>query len=923
MLVFPPFRLDSDQERLWKGETLLTLRRKPFAILRHLAAHPGKLVTHEELLRAVWHGAVISDSAMRSHLHELRQVLGEGVVETVIGRGYRFVAQIGEEVDAAPLPVSPQVAPLVVGRDAELEALRAAFERARLGQRQLCFVTGQPGIGKTTLVRTFLAELGPGRVAVACGACFEQHGTPEPYLAVIEALTALARSPRRAQVIEALVRQSPTFVTQVPHLVNDDQLAEARRRAAGGSEARQIRELCEALEAMSSRDPLVLVLEDLQWSDIATIDLLSVLGQRRERARLLVIGTSRQAESQSPAHPLSSVMRSLVLRSGALAVQVQQIGVAAVQTFIDRRFPGHEFPPQLTDLVARITGGTPLFMVCLLDELADRGMLAEKAGRWTLTASIDDVHAHRPASVKQLIDMQVDRLSTAEQRVLEAAGIVGAEFSTHLVAAALELPVEQVDDTCDSLLRRSLFLRAEADGRYGVTHALVQEVCVERSSSARRQRWHQRVAEALQRDLLAGETSHLLAQHFDAAGDPAQAVPAYAAAGQQAGLRYATSDAIALCARALELLPRLPAGRERDRLELEILGTMCRQVSSTSFKTSFAGREPLSVYTRAIELARTLADPTSVYAALTQLCNYHMIIAEYRQASRLHGELETIEHAHELDPVLLHSGIFARAYTAFFTADLGSALRLLERLVPPEHEQSVFHANLAGRTIALGHLACVRWVVGDAERALAEAQATIDLAARTGVPVLPALGHVVRARLRYLRRDPLPIAEEEALEAVRVAAPDLGLLTEARAFALWAKARRAPLSLEEIRPLLDDLDRRLNEVSTCSTLVAQVLIDVLRTSGHAAEARRLTGEIISFAVSHDESVFLPELLRIRGEQAEPTDPAAAAKDYREAMELARATGAKSLERRARDSLAALEAPSTTGGRAPRRGSRRT
>lgn len=923
MLVFPPFRLDSDQERLWKGETPLTLRRKPFAILRHLAAHPGKLVTHEELLRAVWHGAVISDSAMRSHLHELRQVLGEGVIETVIGRGYRFVARVGEEPHAASLPVIPQVAPLVVGRDAELELLRAAFERARVGQRQLCFVTGQPGIGKTTLVRTFLAGIGPGPVAAACGTCFEQHGTPEPYLAVIEALTGLTRSARRTQVLDALLRHAPTFVAQVPHLMNDEQVEEARRRAAGGSEARQLRELCEALEAISSRDPLVIVLEDLQWSDVATLDLLSLLGQRREAARLLVIGTSRQAESQSPAHPLSAVMRSLVLRSGALAVQVQQIGVAAVQTFIDRRFPGHELPPQLTDLVARITGGTPLFMVSLLDELAGRGMLAQKDGRWTMTASIDEVHAHRPTSVKQLIDMQLDRLSTAEQRVLEAASVVGAEFSTHLVAAALELPVEEVDDTCDSLLRRSLFLRAETDGRYGVTHALVQEVCVERSSAARRQRWHQRVAAALERDLLAGESPHLLAQHFEAAGDAARAVPAYAAAGRQAGLRYATSDAIALCARALDLLPRLPAGRERDRLELEILGTMCRQVSSTSFKTTFAGREPLSVYSRAIEIARTLDDSPSVYAALTRLCNYHMITADYRQAAELHGELEAIEQAHELDPVLLHSGIFARAYTAFFTADLGSAVRLLEQLAPSEHERSVFHANLPGRTLALGHLACVRWVMGDAERALAEAQATIDLAARTGVPVLPALGHVVRARLRYLRRDPLPIAEVEAIEAVRVAAPDLGLQTEAKAFALWAKARRAPLSLEEIRPLLDDLNQRLTEVSTCSTLLGQVLIDVLRASGHAAEASRLTGEIISFAISHDESVFLPELLRIRGEQVERTNPAAAAKDYLEALELARTTGAQSLERRAMENLSALQASARAGGAAPRRGSRRT
>ncbi|HET9931612.1 MAG TPA: AAA family ATPase, partial [Polyangiaceae bacterium] len=246
MVVFPPFRLDSDQERLWKGDKQLVLRRKPFAILRYLAEHPKKLVTAEELLAHVWRGAVVSDSAMRSHLHELRQVLGEGVIETVIGRGYRFIAELSDE--AVPAPEAPRAAvidPLVVGRDTELETLRRAFEVARGGRRQVCFVTGKAGIGKSTLVRTFLAGLDPSTVIVARGACFEQHGTPEPYVAIIEAVTTLARSPRGPQALAVLVRYAPTFVAQAPHLVSDEQLVEITRRAAGSSESRQLRELAE------------------------------------------------------------------------------------------------------------------------------------------------------------------------------------------------------------------------------------------------------------------------------------------------------------------------------------------------------------------------------------------------------------------------------------------------------------------------------------------------------------------------------------------------------------------------------------------------------------------------------------------------------------------------------------------------------
>jgi DNA-binding winged helix-turn-helix (wHTH) protein len=914
MVSFPPFRLDIEEGRLWKGGTLLALRRKPFAILRYLVEHPKKLVTHEELIAEVWRGAVVSESAMRSHLHELRQVLGEGVIETVIGRGYRFVVDLRDEV-ATPAPLAPPAVaapdPLVVGRDDELARLQAALERAQGGRRQLCFITGEPGIGKSTLVRTFLAGLDPGRMLIARGSCFEQHSTPEPYLAIIEALGGLVGSARGPEVLAALVRYAPTFVAQVPHLVSDEQLAEVTRRAAFSNQSRQLRELSEALEVLSAQDPLVLVLEDLQWSDVATIDLLSSLGQREARAKLLIIGTSRHAEIQRPNHPLNHAMRSLVARSGALELRLSKIAVASVQNFIDKRFAGHTFPQSLTDLVAKVTDGTPLYLVSLLDELAGRGMLAPSDGTWILTVPIEEVQAHRPSSVKQLIDMQLDRLPPAEQRVLEAASVVGAEFSVDLVAAALEQPAEQIDDVCDSFARRALFLRAETNDRYGVTHALVQEVCLERSSPARRQRWHRLVAEAIERDPRASESAHLLAKHFDAGGEPARAISSYLAAARQASARYAGADAVTLCARALDLVPTLPPGRERDLLELEVLSMMCQEVNSNSFSAAFVGRDASTVYRRAIEIARSLDDPSLLYAALTRACNYNMVTARYDHAKEVTAELERLEQAHDLDPVLLHAGIFARGYIAFFRAELDDALRLFTRLVPPENEPSPFHANRHGRALALGHLACVHWVVGKADRALEEAFATIAVADKTEAPILQALAHVVRARLRYLRRDPLSIIDDEMPQALRLSSLDLGLYAEVSAVALWAQARRAPLTLAAIGPMIERLEQRLKEVATSSTFVAMVLIDVLQLSGHLPEARSLTDEIIAFATAHSEHVYLPELLRMRGGLRERADPRAG-DDCREAIELARLTGARSLEQRAIDSYEALKGHDAPG-----------
>src|SRR5688500_14744596 len=117
VVSFPPFRLDVDEERLWRGPKQVPIRRKPFAILAYLVANPKRLVTHDELMKAVWGDVTVSESAIRTHLHELRQVLGEGLIETVIGRGYRFTGE-PERATAIEPPIA--TAPEIVGRADEL-----------------------------------------------------------------------------------------------------------------------------------------------------------------------------------------------------------------------------------------------------------------------------------------------------------------------------------------------------------------------------------------------------------------------------------------------------------------------------------------------------------------------------------------------------------------------------------------------------------------------------------------------------------------------------------------------------------------------------------------------------------------------------------------------------------------------------------
>src|SRR5580658_145324 len=154
-LAWGAFRLDLREERLFKEGREVPLRTKPFAILRYLAGHSRRLVTREELVEAVWGKIAMSESLVRTHVWELRRVLDENVLETVVGRGYRFVA----DVEATVMSSRPgERSTGVLGRSTEIGVLRKAFQDANLGRRWVVFVSGEPGVGKSTLVDAFLDD---------------------------------------------------------------------------------------------------------------------------------------------------------------------------------------------------------------------------------------------------------------------------------------------------------------------------------------------------------------------------------------------------------------------------------------------------------------------------------------------------------------------------------------------------------------------------------------------------------------------------------------------------------------------------------------------------------------------------------------------------------------------------------------------
>jgi DNA-binding winged helix-turn-helix (wHTH) protein len=292
--VFGRFRLDCVEGRLWRGTTAVRLTRKAHGMLAHLVAHAGQLVTKDELLTAVWPRSVVVEGVLTTVVRELRRALEDQTrtpvfIQTVHRQGYRFIAPV-TACDVLPAAAQSGASRLFVGRDCEWRQLQDSFATAFSGTRQVVFLAGEAGIGKTAIIDEFVAHLA-AQCALICmrGQCIEHYGMGEAYLPILEALGRLGRD-EALPLCDLLRRYAPSWLAHLPALEPEQQRGSAAPSPVTAT--RMLRELSEALEHLASRQPVVLVLEDLHWSDTATLDWLAHFARRRDPARSCKPGCS-------------------------------------------------------------------------------------------------------------------------------------------------------------------------------------------------------------------------------------------------------------------------------------------------------------------------------------------------------------------------------------------------------------------------------------------------------------------------------------------------------------------------------------------------------------------------------------------------------------------------------------------------------
>ena len=573
----------------------------------------------------------------------------------------------------------------MLGREAALAQLRSWLEKPLRADRQVVFITGEPGIGKTTLVEAFLEQAASlHTLLVARGQCFEQYGAGEPYLPVLDALSRLCREPGRARVIETLRKHAPTWLAQMPWIIANSGSDELQQQMPGTTRERMLREMAEAVEALTAESPLVLVLEDLHWSDYSTLDLISYLARRREPVRLMVIGTYRPVEVILSEHPLKGVKQELQAHKLCKELPLDYLTEEAVGEFLTVRFPRNQFPIKLARLIHQRTGGNPLFLVNLVDYLLDEHIIVEHQGRWQLQVELAEVELGVPESVRHLIEKQVERLSPQDQRVLEAASVVGMECSAVAIAAAQACDVVEVEERCEELAKRDQFLSPPVlvelpDGtitpRFKFNHVLYLNVLYNRIALTRRAQMHSRISkcgEKVYGDRVI-EIASELAVHFDQGRDWYRAVKYHLMAAENAARRSANNEAVALARRGLELINLLPESAERAQQEI-----MLRLILGASLMTikGSAAPEVETVYLPALKLSEQQGASLQLFKVLWSLRLFYMFRGEMsksheiaerlaRQAASLEDESLMVEAHRAMGSSLINLGDFAAALEHF------------------------------------------------------------------------------------------------------------------------------------------------------------------------------------------------------------------------------------------------------------------
>ena len=700
---FGGFELDVKAGELRRQGRTVRLQDKPLQLLMLLLGKPAsELVTREEIQEHIWGTSRFLDfeDSLNQAVRKLREALRDSAssprfLETIPRRGYRFLVPVDEKLSIASWPVTgttvklPSTAEpqgITVGRRRELSELHAVLQAVKEHGGRLFCISGEPGIGKTTLVETFLAGLGPDlNCHVARGRCSERLSGAEAYLPILEGLESILCGPRAEIVKKILIEVAPGWSVQTvgsrsspvppPDLAVD---------AASASQERRKREFVSLLESLTREQSLIFFIDDVHWADVSTVDLLSYVIPRCCSLPVLVLATYRPSDMMLANHPFLEVRLELQTHRLYTELALGSLEREDIEKYIDSEFPGNQFPAEFAAAVVRRTEGSPLFLADLLRDLRAANLISHESGCWRLTRPLAEIEGTLPDSVRSMIARKIGRLSENHRRLLESASIQGLEFDSAVLADVLGSGGTDVEDSLQSLEEKHRIIRFVDEReypdstltlRYAFSHALYQESLYAGIRPTRRAALSGTTAAVLleRYGQSSGEIAAQAAQLFEAAREWEAASKWFCVAARRAAGLATYREASELSLRAVAMSNKLNGTAHDERL----LEAAAQLASARQALSEF--EQSILDFTMAAEAAARFGNTEAQIDALCGACF---------SAGMLRRTAEMRERAQQAMAIAEAAGSStAKAegllgYELLFAGDLTAARIRLERARP-------------------------------------------------------------------------------------------------------------------------------------------------------------------------------------------------------------------------------------------------
>jgi len=815
----------------------------------------------------------------------------------------------------------------LVGRSEEVALIMRCWKQAKRGDGCIVLISAEPGIGKSRLAETIVERLSGEphtRLRYFCSP-HHQDSALYPILSQLERAAGFRREDtdeERLQRLEVVIGQGTNDLNDIVPLLADllsIPIGERYRPLSLSPQKRREKTLhahLAQIEGLAARQPLLMIFEDLHWSDPTTREALDLIVDRIASLRVLLIITFRPGFS--PAWVGRPHVTDLSL--GRLSSQQGAEVIAQVAG-------GKALPREIVDQIVDRTDGVPLFIEELTKSVVESGLLTDVGDHYTLTGGAAASALAIPTTLHASLLARLDRLASARE-VAQIVAALGRQFSHELISAVAQMPQQKVDDALAQLVNAELiFCRGTPpNAQYTFKHALVQDAAYQTVLRSKRQEYHDRIARTLEERFpeVTEAQPHIVAHHYTEANLGREAIHYWLKAGEKAAQRFANVEAISHFNRGLELLNSLPESPERFQHELKLLLALGTPLIATK---GFASPEVGKVYARARELCQQAGEALQLFPVLWGLWVFYTARAEHQTAREL-GEQCWRLAALSGDPALRMEAHHALGVTLLALGEFSSALEHLTQAIEiyddTDTEQRGSLALVYGQdsgVVCRSHAAWALWFLGRPDQARTRNEQALTLArGPTDPPLRPhpyslAIALDFAAWLHQLSGERQK-TQEFAREAIA--------LSVENEFVFWILMGTIlqGWALTEGDKIADGVAQMSQGLATYQATGAEImrpyylalLAEVSGKEGRVEEGLSLLGEALGAVGKSRECWWEAELHRLKGELTlarsglqtpEPHYQQEAEECFRRALAIASRQSAQSLELRASISLGRL------------------